>query len=179
MEKVLLIDSDPGVRGLVLKGLSSPQTTVFAVASPNEGLLILAEERPHVALIDVMTPTMDGLTLFRKIRAIDQKIPIIFVTADSSSETTIEAMRIGAYDYFAKPIQLEQLSRLTSSALEARRLMEQPLALTVAKIPGIGDRFLGVSSSMREVFKSIGRVSDQSIPVMIRGGKWLRQGISR
>ncbi len=69
-------------------------------------------------------PEMNGLELFRKIRALDRKLPMIFVTSDTSSETTIEAMRLGAFDYLAKPINLQQLKNLTASAAESRRLMD-------------------------------------------------------
>ncbi len=91
-----------------------------------EGLSLMETERPEVALVDIFLPEMNGLELFHKIRSLDRKLPIIFVTADNSSETAIEAMRIGAFDYLSKPLNLGQLRELTASALESRRLMDMP-----------------------------------------------------
>ena len=112
MDKVLLIDDDRSVRLLVERGLSCDTMQVFAAGNGVDGLRLLESEHPHVALIDIMMPQINGLEAFRKIRALDSKIPMIFVTSDNSSETTIEAMRLGAFDYLSKPINLDKLRKL-------------------------------------------------------------------
>lgn len=169
MSKVLIIDDDRLIRTTVQRGLSSEGFEVIEAANATEGLAAVDAHRPDVALVDVFMPEMNGLELFRKIRALDRKLPMIFVTSDTSSETTIEAMRLGAFDYLAKPINLQQLKNLTASAAESRRLMDHPVALSLTGEGEIGERFVGRSGVMLEVLKAVGRVAGQDVTVLVRG----------
>lgn len=169
MSKVLIIDDDRLIRAAVQRGLASEGFEVIEAANAAEGLAAVDTHRPDVALVDVFMPEMNGLELFRKIRALDRKLPMIFVTSDTSSETTIEAMRLGAFDYLAKPINLAQLRNLTASAAESRRLMDHPVALSVTGDSEIGERFVGRSGVMLEVLKAVGRVAGQDVTVLVRG----------
>lgn len=119
--------------------------------------------------LDVYLPNHNGLELFRKIRAIDRKLPVIFVTGDTSSETAIQAMRAGAFDYLSKPLDIAQLKSLTLSAIKARRMMDEPVAFQVGDGESCGERFVGKSKAKIEVYKSIGRVAAENIAVLIRG----------
>ena len=89
--RVLLIDDDRAVRTLVERGLSDSGFEVRSAPTAEDGLSIIESYNPHVALIDIYLPEMNGLELFKKLRALDRKLPIIFITADATSETTIEA----------------------------------------------------------------------------------------
>lgn len=169
MSKVLIIDDDRLIRTTVQRGLASEGFEVIEAANATEGLAAVDAHRPDVALVDVFMPEMNGLELFRKIRALDRKLPMIFVTSDTSSETTIEAMRLGAFDYLAKPINLQQLKNLTASAAESRRLMDHPVALSLTGESEIGERFVGRSGVMLEVLKAVGRVAGQDVTVLVRG----------
>ncbi len=104
MSKVLIIDDDRLIRTAVQRGLGTEGFEVIEAANAAEGWLRWTPHRPDVALVDVFMPEMNGLELFRKIRALDRKLPMIFVTSDTSSETTIEAMRLGAFDYWPSPL---------------------------------------------------------------------------
>ena len=170
LTKILLIDDDRSVRHLVTAGLSGYMDfEVVAAADGASGLQMVHDEAPQVVLLDIFLPEYNGLELFRKIRTLDNKLPVIFITGDTSSETAIEAMRSGAYDYLAKPLNIEQLRQLTTSAAEARRLMDAPVALPLGDGDSGGERFVGSAKGMLEVFKSIGRVSAQDVTVLIRG----------
>ncbi|MGN6132843.1 MAG: sigma 54-interacting transcriptional regulator [Aureliella sp.] len=169
MSKVLIIDDDRLIRATVQRGLASEGFEVIEAANAAEGLAAVDAHRPDVALVDVFMPEMNGLELFRKIRALDRKLPMIFVTSDTSSETTIEAMRLGAFDYLAKPINLQQLKNLTASAAESRRLMDHPVALSLTGEGESGERFVGRSGVMLEVLKAVGRVAGQDVTVLVRG----------
>lgn len=170
MTKILVIDDDRSIRHLIKAGLSaSPEFEVITAVDGTSGLNMVREEKPDVALLDIYLPEYNGLELFRKIRSLDTKLPVIFITGDTTSETAIEAMRAGAFDYLSKPLNIEQLCNLTASAAEARRLMDQPVALPVGDVPEVGERFVGKAKAMLDVFKSIGRVSAQNITVLIRG----------
>ncbi len=167
--KVLLIDDDRTVRLLVERGLGGSGFDVRSAATGEEGLRLMDQEQPDVALIDVYLPEMNGLELYKKLRALDRKLPIIFITGDSSSETTIEAMRLGAFDYLAKPLNLEKLRELTVSAAESRRLMDEPVAMPLGAPTKGGEQFIGRSPAMSGVFKAIGRVAEQNVTVLVRG----------
>ncbi|MDX1925097.1 MAG: sigma-54 dependent transcriptional regulator [Pirellulaceae bacterium] len=170
MTKILVIDDDRSIRHLIKAGLSAnPDFEVITAVDGASGLNMVREEKPDVALLDIYLPEHNGLELFRKIRSLDTKLPVIFITGDTTSETAIEAMRAGAFDYLSKPLNIEQLYNLTVSAAEARRLMDQPVALPVGDVLEVGERFVGKAKAMLEVFKSIGRVSAQNITVLIRG----------
>lgn len=167
--KVLVIDDDRAVRLMTQQGLTAAGFEVLLAESAEQGLDLVRRSPPDVALVDIYLPEINGLELFRKLRALDRKLPIIFITGDSSSDTTIEAMRLGAFDYLAKPLNLEQLRELTASAAESRRLMDQPVAMPLGNTVPSGEQFIGRSAPMVEVFKAIGRVAEQNVSVLIRG----------
>ncbi len=170
MTKILVIDDDRSVRHLIKSGLTGHHDfEVFCAEDGDVGLHLLEDEHPSVCLLDVYLPEYNGLELFRKIRAIDCKLPVIFITGDTSSETAIEAMRAGAFDYVAKPLNIYQLRNLALSAARARSLMDEPVALPIGEGFAEGERFIGNSKMMIEVFKDIGRVASQNVAVLIRG----------
>jgi two-component system nitrogen regulation response regulator GlnG len=158
------------VRHIVAAGLDGYQgLSVVQAADGDIGLRLLESEEPSVLLLDVFLPEHNGLELFRKIRAINHKIPVIFITADTSSETAIQAMRAGAFDYLSKPLSLDQIRSLTMSAVRARRAMEQPVAFSIGDAMEGAERFIGRSKAMVEVYKAIGRVAAQNVTTLIRG----------
>jgi DNA-binding NtrC family response regulator len=143
MSKVLIIDDDRSVRHTVECGLNGYcGIKVVTAADGDIGLELIEKEMPQVVLLDVYLPNHNGLELFRKIRAIDRKLPVIFVTGDTSSETAIQAMRVGAFDYLSKPLDIAQVKNLTLSAIKARRMMDEPVAFQV----GVGNHVANGSS---------------------------------
>jgi len=107
----------------------------------------------------------------RQLRRIDARIPVVMVTVARSSDSAIEAMRHGAYDYLLKPIDLQKLDRVISEALKVSRLMREPAV--VAETPPDeelpGEAIIGSCQGMQEAYKAIGRVADQTFPVLITG----------
>jgi DNA-binding NtrC family response regulator len=170
LTKVLVIDDDRSVRHIVKHALEGYHGfDVLTAADGGAGLELLELEQPVVVLLDIFLPEYNGLELFRKIRLLDNKLPVIFITGDTSSETAIEAMRAGAFDYLSKPLNIEQLRHLTMSAAKARRQMDQPVALPVGDGDDGGERFVGKTKAMIEVYKDIGRVAAENVTVLIRG----------
>ena len=170
MRKVLVVDDDRTVLHMVQKSLQDEGVTVLTARSAEEALSIVASQGPDVVLMDILLPGMTGLEVFQQLQALDRRLPVIFITSEAGSETTIEAMQLGAYDYVAKPLDLPQLKALVAKALETRRLMNVPVAIPISEAPfAVGDIFVGRGQQMLEVFKSIGRVSRQNVTVLIRG----------
>ncbi|MBI2478576.1 MAG: sigma-54-dependent Fis family transcriptional regulator [Planctomycetia bacterium] len=170
MPKVLAIDDDRAVLRLVRKSLDSLNVKVVTAESAQAGLAKLKSEEPDVLLLDIMLPDTSGIELAKEIRAIDAKLPVIFITVSDDSSVAIEAMKLGAYEYVLKPLGVQQIQELVERALETRRLMRAPVHL-----PENGDRLvdgdvlIGRSAPMLEVYKQIGRVAAQDVSVLIRG----------
>src|SRR5579871_5826680 len=170
MPLALVVDDDRSLRFAVQQSLEEIQVEVISASTAEEGLTLVSSRRPDVVLLDIMLPDRSGLEILRDIQAIDRRLPVIFVTADSGSGTAIEAMHLGAYDYVFKPLDLPQLNRLVKNAVTSRQLMSVPVALT-ADVDTNSEckAFVGHSQEMLEVFKVIGRVAAQDVPVLIRG----------
>lgn len=171
--RVLVIDDDRSILHIVQRSLERLEIEVLSAASADEGLRLVADSKPDVVLLDILMPRMSGLEVFKQIHAIDRRLPVIFITSEAGSETAIEAMQLGAYDYLAKPLDLAKLNHLVARALDTRRMMSVPVAVAVREeeksSTSKGDLFIGRSPVMLEVFKSIGRVSKQNVTVLIRG----------
>jgi two-component system nitrogen regulation response regulator GlnG len=162
---------------LISKAFDDTDVEVMPAASAEEGLRLLGGAKPDAVLLDILLPEISGLEVFDRIRSVDMKLPVIFITSLSSSETAIKAMTLGAFDYLLKPLDLARIRDLVRQALEIRRLMSIPVELPGSRPkPGNGemaprrtDTLVGNSHQMQEVYKAIGRVAPQDVTVLIRG----------
>ncbi|HEX2474024.1 MAG TPA: sigma-54 dependent transcriptional regulator, partial [Lacipirellulaceae bacterium] len=165
------------VRHLIAKAFDDTDVEVMPAASAEEGLRLLSGSKPDAVLLDILLPEISGLDVFDRIRSVDTKLPVIFITSLSSSETAIKAMTLGAFDYLLKPLDLARIRDLVRQALEIRRLMSIPVDLPGARLksgngemtPRRSDTLVGNSPQMQEVYKAIGRVAPQDVTVLIRG----------
>jgi DNA-binding NtrC family response regulator len=170
MPGVLVIDDDRSVVHLIRTALRDLNVETLAAATADEGLAMLSEHLPDVLLLDIMLPEISGIELFQKIRSINERVPVIFITAGGESETAIEAMTLGALDYLLKPLDVARIKELVEQALAIRRLMETPVRVPDVMPPSADEhRLIGRSPSMLEVYKAIGRVAPQTVAVLIRG----------
>lgn len=169
MPTLLVIDDDRAVLYMIGQAFKDTEVTVLTARDVEHGLELIAQ-KPDVVLLDIMLQETSGLEAFRKIQALDAKLPVIFITAQDSSDTAIEAMKLGAYDYLLKPLDLPKLRDLVERALEIRRLMHVPVDLPRGDATiSIGDQIIGRSQQMQDVFKAIGRVAPQNVTVLIHG----------
>ncbi len=172
MAHLLLIDDDPDLLPeQVGHVFPAPAHRVEIAHTGAGGLERVAAVRPDVILLDLRLPDQSGLDVLRQLRQIDARIPVVFVTVVRSADSAIEAMRHGAYDYLLKPLDLQKLDRVIGEALKVSRLMREPAV--VAETPPDddrpGDAIVGCCPAMQEVYKAIGRVADQTFPVLITG----------
>ena len=175
MSRILVIDDDRSVRHLIAKAFEDSDVEVVPAASAEEGMRLLDGQQLDVVLLDILLPESSGLDLFEKIRSIDSKLPVIFITSLSSSDTAIKAMTLGAFDYLLKPLDLARIRDLVRQAIEIRRLMSIPVEMPGARRhngatdTNRSDTLVGNSPQMQEVYKAIGRVAPQDVTVLIRG----------
>lgn len=170
MPKILVIDDDRAVLLLVQQALSDVAEIVTAETAA-EGIERLAAGNYDAILLDIVLPDRNGLAVFFEIHELDRRLPVIFMTVEATSGTAIEAMQMGAFDYLAKPLEMKRLRSLVDRAIQQRELANVPVAIAADELPASrqGEIFVGRSRPMLEVFKTIGRVSQQQVPVLIRG----------
>jgi two-component system nitrogen regulation response regulator GlnG len=171
MGSVLLVDDDPTIILDQVTHALRPQGLRVDVARTAEaGVRRVAEQLPDVVLLDFHLPDLTGLEAYQRIRQIDGRIPVIFITWAATADTAIEAMKEGAYDYLFKPLDLAQLSKVVAQAVDLGRLMREP-AVVAETLPteDRGDAIIGRCPAMGEVYKAIGRVAAQSVIVLITG----------
>jgi DNA-binding NtrC family response regulator len=176
MPVLLAIDDDPAIlrifRSIFAK---QPDVTLLTAGTAEQGLELVANQHPGVVLLDIQLPDLDGLQTFRRIRDIDARIPVIFVTGQGTTETAIEAMKLGAYEYLLKdqlthPDQVAELQSLVGRAFEISRQMHVPAVLgEESGVPDSADLLVGRNPSMQAVYKAIGRVAPQNVTVLILG----------
>jgi two-component system nitrogen regulation response regulator GlnG len=171
MAHLLLIDDDPALTpGQVHQAFPAPVHRVEVAASGAEGLERISARPPDVILLDLGLPDQSGLEVYQQIRRLDARIPVIFVTVAKGADAAIEAMKQGAYDYLFKPLDPNQLKRVVGEALEvARRMREPAVVAETAADADVDGAIVGACPALREVYKAIGRVAAQDVPVLITG----------
>jgi two-component system nitrogen regulation response regulator GlnG len=166
MSTLLVIDDEESVRYSFRYVFEENEVEVVTAASAAEGLRVLQDRDPDVVVLDLQLPDRSGLDLFRELRIHNPKRPVIFITAHGTTETAIEAMKQGAFDYLVKPVDLDKLTQVLGRALEAARLMQVPALFGAEEV---ADRIVGRSAIMQEMSKTIGRVAPQDVNVLILG----------
>src|SRR5215510_1076148 len=171
MAHLLLIDDNPAlIPGQVRQAFPAPAHRVEVAATGAEGLERVGAGPPDVVLLDLGLPDQSGLEVYQQIRGLDARIPVIFITIAKGADTAIEAMKQGAYDYLCKPLDPRQLRRVVGEALEVARQMREPaMVAESAPDPAVDGAIVGACAAMREVYKAIGRVAAQDVPVLITG----------
>ena len=171
MPTVLVVDDDRHIH-LLIKTALEPIAQIVSVESAEAALRKVNEGGVDTVLLDIGLPDQSGLAAFCDIQAVDRRLPVIFMTSEAASHTAIGAMQLGAFDYLAKPLAVDSLRELISRALQQREIASVPVAIHAedpGESTGEGELFIGRSKPMLDVFKAIGRVSKQTIPVLIRG----------
>ncbi len=171
MPTVLVVDDDRHIHLLIETALK-PIASIVSVESAEAALQKVNQGGIDTVLLDIGLPDQSGLAAFCDIQATDRRLPVIFMTSEAASHTAIGAMQLGAFDYLAKPLAIDSLRELISRALQQREIASIPVAIHAedpGESTGEGELFIGRSKPMLDVFKAIGRVSKQTIPVLIRG----------
>jgi DNA-binding NtrC family response regulator len=171
MAHLLLIDDDPAlIREQVQLAFPAPDHQVVVAETGAAGIASVLATPPDAILLDLRLPDQSGLEVHAAIRAIDARIPVIFVTMTKTADAAIEAMKQGAFDYLPKPLDLEQMRRVVGEALEVAARMRSPVVLaeTPLNLEAEGAIF-GSCPAMLETYKAIGRVAAQDVTVLITG----------
>ncbi len=175
MPTLLLVDDEPSVLYAMEKGLRTKNLTILSVETAKAGIQAVRDHRPDAVVCDVRLPDMSGLDAFQRMREIDPQLPVIIVTAHATTDTAIEAMKRGAFEYLLKPYNLDELKATVAKAIELSLVSRIPALFdqdqeSITDSDGIvADRIVGNSKAMQHAYKEIGRVAPRNVNVLILG----------
>ena len=170
MATLLLVDDEPSIRHAFLRAFRPPALDVLTAETAAEALDLARQHHPDVIVLDIHLPDRSGLETLALLRAIDARSPVIFITGKSTTDTAIEAMKLGAYEYLLKPLELSQLRQIVERAVAISRLMHVPAVVAADEpVDERADAIIGRCAAMQDVYKAIGRVAAQDVPVLITG----------
>jgi two-component system response regulator PilR (NtrC family) len=167
---LLIVDDEASLRDLLSAVFESEGWRVQAAASVATARSALAKHQPDLILCDLMMPDGSGIDVLREAKALDPGITVIMITAFTSTKSAIEALKLGAYDYIAKPFDVDELKIVVRKAVEHRELEDENIHLRSA----LEDRFtfaniLGRSRAMQEIFAVVRRIAKAASTVLISG----------
>jgi DNA-binding NtrC family response regulator len=170
MSLVLIIDDDRQLCLSFSKILSQDGYKTANAYSGSEGIEQVKALHPDLVILDVRLPDISGIEVFEAIHAIFPKLPVIIITAFSTTETAIGAIQKGAFDYIYKPFDVPEMLKVVEKAVDAGRSMSTPVAVN-PELENLSDQeaLVGTSNLMLEVYKAIGRVTSTDATVLIRG----------
>lgn len=169
-QKILIIDDEKDVHYSFRRLLEAEPLTVLSAESGDEGLKVLKQQTADVVVMDIRMGNQNGLETLKQIRQHNPKQVVIMMTAYGTSQTAIEAMKLGAYDYVLKPFDIPELKQLLSRALEAALAMKEPVVFAQKPIPNeTHQTIVGNSPAMQHVYKIIGQVAPTNATVLITG----------
>jgi DNA-binding NtrC family response regulator len=167
IDRILIVDDEPVLRDVLSTLLEQHGYVTHPAVSASEALAVLGEEEVDLVLLDLMLPDTSGLEVLPEIKAFDPQIPVIMMTAYSSVESAIEAMRLGAFHYVPKPFKHEEVLHIIRQALERRRLQAENLRLK-SRLEGMGE-IIGTSRAMQEVFELVRRAAPARSNILVVG----------
>jgi two-component system response regulator HydG len=168
--KILIVDDEVNARTALLELLRDEGYTVEAAADAFKALGKVADFAPDLVLTDLKMPGMDGLALLGKLRENDADLPVIVMTAFGEVETAVKAMRSGARDYLAKPVNVGELSVVVARELEQRRLRVETGLLRARLSERYSfENIIGNSAPMQAVFKTVAQIAPSRASVLITG----------
>jgi two-component system nitrogen regulation response regulator GlnG len=168
--RILVADDEDSLRWVLEKGLRQAGYEVSAVKDGTSAVRAFEAEPFDVVFLDIRMPGVDGLTALGRLREIRADACVVVMTAHGTMDTAIQAMQRGAYDYLAKPFDLDEVLLLTERALTARRLTQEVMRLKsgLQEVWEFG-AIIGRHPRMQEVYKTIGRVAASDVTVLLRG----------
>ena len=169
-ERILVVEDDPSMSFFLSEAMQKEGYRVDAIASGEEALEKIGQDRFNLVILDLKLPSMDGMEVLANIKVTNPEMAVIMVTAHGSKDIAIEAIRKGAYDYFTKPLDINEMRVVVKRALEREHLQNElrQLRETVEKRRGFFN-IVGNSKKMREVFDMAETVFDNDITVLITG----------
>ena len=168
--KILLIDDDASLRRVTEFNLQEAGYQVVTAAEGAQGLDLYKRLRPEMVITDVQMPGIDGYQVLQKVLELDPQALVIIITAFSTVSQAVEAMKVGAYDYLAKPFSRDQLNLTVAKAFAYRDLCQENTRLGDALSGGGEDlKIIGESRLMKQLLQRVEKVAASQASVLISG----------
>ena len=169
LPRILIIDDDKSLLESYTV-LLEDEFQVYTAESGETGLDLLRHEDVHLVLLDIRLPGIDGMEVLRRIKALDENVDVIMITAVKNVRVAVEAIKLGAYDYIVKPFEIDEMLSLLRRTLEHQSLLREVLYLRseVDRYVEMGN-IVGRSPKMRQIYDLISRVADTNATVLISG----------
>jgi DNA-binding NtrC family response regulator len=168
MEKVLVVEDNRSMREMLENIISEKGYRVTTAEEVNTALLLLQKTHFSVIVSDLQLPDIDGLTFFKKIKSFN--IPFIILTAYGSIEQAVEAIKEGAYDFIAKPVDPEYLLLIIEKALESTRILRENIIFKEVYSSAMGEaRIIGSSQKILQEAEKLKQVAVTDTPVLLLG----------
>jgi two-component system, NtrC family, response regulator len=171
MADILVVDDEESIAAAFQQFLSDEGHDYRIASSADEGVRLIGERQPNIVFMDVRMPGRDGVQTLHEVRTRFPEAYVVMMTAYGTSQTSIDAIRAGAFDYLTKPLDLDQIRAVIAKALAAQRVRDSSGAVrgdgAEAEHPGV--RLIGESAGIQEVYKMIGRLATNDVPVLILG----------
>jgi nitrogen regulation protein NR(I) len=167
-KNILIIDDDESIIWVIKKALEPSGYKITSRTRLASGLKAV-QDNTHIVLLDLILPDGDGLDGLSEIRSVNPEAVVIMITANAKMQSTITAMKEGAYDYIEKPFDIDELKIVIENAFRDLSLREELKKLKKAAFETESPQIIGKSPKMLKVFKDIGKVASKDITVLISG----------
>jgi two-component system nitrogen regulation response regulator GlnG len=164
MKPIWIVDDDESIRWVLEKALARENLATKSFANARDAIAALEFETPQVLVSDIRMPGDSGLDLLQLVKSRFPGLPVIIITAFSDLDSAVAAFQGGAFEYLAKPFDIDKAVELIRRALD-ESLREANVETGPAETPEI----LGQAPAMQEVFRAIGRLSQSNVTVLITG----------
>jgi DNA-binding NtrC family response regulator len=169
-QTILIVDDEESVRYSFKRFLSGHPYHVNTASTGVEAIQKFRANKYDLVILDLRLPDMSGLEVFKQLKTIDPRIIALIITAHGTTETAIEATKMGAYDYILKPFDVPVMKALIEESINCSRLMHTQVTLEPdAEEEQAGDRMIGSNSLMQDLYKMIGRVTGSDVNILLRG----------
>jgi DNA-binding NtrC family response regulator len=165
--RLLIVEDDSSAAASLQKVLQAEGYAVDLEGRGDTGLAQACRQAYDLVITDLRLPALDGLQVVAQLHAAKPRLPIVVMTAHGTTETAIEATKLGAFDYLVKPFEVEELLDLVGLAVAHARRMSEPVDL--GQPDATGAALLGNSRAMQNLYKEIGRVASTPATVLIQG----------
>ncbi|MBI1728557.1 MAG: sigma-54-dependent Fis family transcriptional regulator, partial [Candidatus Rokubacteria bacterium] len=168
--RILVIDDEKSMRDLLSITLEKEGYDVLTAAGGEPAIEALHRESVDAVITDLRMPKVDGLQVLRVAKEVSPDTAVIVITAVASTETAVEAMKLGAYDYITKPFKLDEVNLIVRNALERKRLRDENLYLRrQLETQHRFENIIGKSGVITEVFDTIRKIADSPSTAMVTG----------
>jgi len=165
---ILIVDDELSIRRS-LNVILRKKYNILTSAAGAEALLKIKKEHIDLVLLDLNLPDIPGLEVLKQIKQIDENIMVVIITAVRETKTAVEAMKMGAYDYIAKPFDMSELRALIDKALEKRALIKENISFRAEAAKGNYGEIIGRSNETQEIFRLIDIAAKSDCTVLITG----------